>query len=533
MTIVISICRYKELKMKKNTMGLIAALWVVTAAGIIVLAASCTTPGKPPTPRRDTMVPDENGNIVIRNASGVDVALYVNDVYFRSIPRGRTGFVINVADATDPNGTGFRIKAYDNDKKGSITEPSQDALLHGFSMALYPKEDTERQYNLVIPESSQRDKELLASGQEQVLVKFEYPLEDMELGTIFAQVFTGQINSRRNVVTMNPYDKPLYVPMEPGAIQLSVLYEVSLNKNPEPVRFYWPAFNKAAVNASIRVFNTNEIDPVFRIRPVTQMTRVSYIYQEDNFGKVIVKNTGSDPVELKAASISVDGKYGGITKIARSGGGGSDVIPISPIPISFIFDPGPYQFWAEEIGFDAGKRVGTDIEIDVEAGSTYYWIINNRGGSFTQGASKDATGDLLAKLQKLTIRSNPAGAQVKIGIESGVPDEVGRFEKDMGNTDARGLLTIQNAAGDFVSSFPALTAGLTNKNASKVTVQFTVSKDGYIPVTQAINALTLLEADDFKFDDFNLARIASGSDPKAVPTLELVGEDVAKVPAGL
>jgi flagellar hook-associated protein FlgK len=333
---------------------------------------------------------------------------------------------------------------------------------------------------------------------------------------------------------MNPYDKPLYVPMEPGAIQLSVLYEVSLNKNPEPIRFYWPAFNKAAVNASIRVFNTNEVDPVFRLRPVSQMAKVSYIYQEDNFGKVIVKNTGSDPVELKAASISVDGRYGGITRIARSGGGGSDALPVSPIPISFIFDPGPYQFWAEAIGFDAGKRVGTDIEIDIEAGSIYYWIINNKGGSFTQGDSKDATGDLLAKLQTLMIRSNPAGAQVKIKMESGVPDEIGRFEKDIGSTDARGLLTIRNADGDFISSFPGLTQGLTNKNASKVTVQFTVSRDGYIPVTQAINVLTLLEAgEDFKFDDFNLAKIASGADPNAIPTLEFVGEDVARVPAGL
>jgi hypothetical protein len=520
--------------MKKNMTAMVTVLLAVTVAGVIVLVAGCATPGKPATSRRDNMVPDESGNIVIRNAAGVDVAVYVNDVYFRSIPKGRTGFILNVADATDPNGTGFRIKAYDNDSKGSIAEPSQSALLHGFSMALYPKEDTERQYNLVIPESSQRDKELLASGREQVLVRFEYPLEDMQLGTIFAQIFTGQINSRRNVVTMNPYDKPLYVPMEPGAVQLSVLYEVSLNRNPEPVRFYWPAFNKAAVNASIRVFNTNEINPVYRIRPVTQMTKVSYIFQEDNFGKVIVKNTGGDPVELKAASISVDGKMGGITGIARSGGGGSDVIPVSPTPISFIFDPGPYQFWAEEIGFDAGKPVGTPVEIDIEAGSTYHWIINNRGGSFTQGASKDATRDLLVKLQRMTIRSNPAGAQVKIGIESSVPDEVGRFEKDIGNTDARGLLTIQNAAGDFVSSFPALTAGLTNKNASKVTVQFTVSRDGYIPVTQAINVLTLLEAgDDFRFDDFNLAKIASGSDPNAIPTLEFVGEDVARVPAGL
>ncbi|MDR1176010.1 MAG: hypothetical protein LBK83_11145 [Treponema sp.] len=520
--------------MKKNTMGLIAVLLAAAVMGLIALVAGCATPGKPATPTRDTTVPDESGNIVIRNTAGVDVALYVNDVYIRSVPKGRTGFVINVADATDPNGTGFGIKAYDNDKKGSITEPSQSALLHRFSMSLYPKEDTERQYNLVIPESTQRDKELLASGGTQVLVRFEYPLEDMQLGTIFAQIFTGQINSRRNVVTMNPYDKPLYVPFEPGSVQLSVLYEVSLNKDEDPVRFYWPAFNKAAVNASYRVFNTNEVDPVYRIRPVTQMAKVSYIYQEDNFGKVIVKNTGSDAVTLKAARISVDGKYGNITQIARSGGGGSSDIPVSPVPISFTFEPGPYQFWAEETGFDTGKRVGTNVEIDIEAGSTYHWIINNRGGSFTEGASKDATRDLLVKLQKLTIRSNPAGAQVKIGIESGVPDEVGRFEKDIGSTDARGLLTIQNAAGDFVSSFPGLTSGLTNKNASKVTVQFTVSRDGYIPVTQAINVLTLLEAgDDFRFDDFNLARIASGSDPNAVPTLELVGEDVAKVPAGM
>jgi hypothetical protein len=321
--------------------------------------------------------------------------------------------------------------------------------------------------------------------------------------------------------------------MEPGAIQLSVLYEVSLNRNP-PVRFYWPAFNKAAINQSIVVFNTN-VERPFRIEPVSKMTRVSYIYQEDNFGKVIVKNTGTEPVELRVASISVDGKSRGITRIARSGGGGSDVIPVSPIPISFIFDPGPYQFWAEEIGFDAGKPVGTDVEIDIEAGSTYYWIINNRGGSFTEGAEKDAAGDLLARLQKITIKSNPAGAQVRIRVESGVPDEVGRFEKDIGSTDARGLLTIQNAAGDFVSSFPDLAAGLTNKNASRVTVQFTVSRDGYIPVTQAINALTLLEAgDDFRFsEDFNLAKIASGSDPNAIPTLEIVGDAVARVPAGL
>jgi hypothetical protein len=79
-----------------------------------------------------------------------------------------------------------------------------------------------------------------------------------------------------------------------------------------------------------------------------------------------------------------------------------------------------------------------------------------------------------------------------------------------------------------------LTAGLTNKNASKVTVQFTVSREGYIPVTQAINVLTLLETGgDFRFDDFNLAKIASGADPKAIPVLEIMGEDVAWVPAGV
>jgi hypothetical protein len=86
--------------MKKNTRGLIAALLVVTSAGLIALAAGCATPGKPTVPTRDNMVPDDSGNIVIRNSAGVDVAIYVDDMYSRSIPKGRTGFVLNVANAT-------------------------------------------------------------------------------------------------------------------------------------------------------------------------------------------------------------------------------------------------------------------------------------------------------------------------------------------------------------------------------------------------------------------------------------------------
>jgi len=98
---------------------------------------------------------------------------------------------------------------------------------------------------------------------------------------------------------------------------------------------------------------------------------------------------------------------------------------------------------------------------------------------------------------------------VSLGIES-TDANVPSSEEKIGATNAQGEFTGKlSLSGNLIPK-------LTYDNAAKVLIKITVAKDDYVSVSQAINALTILEAgSDFVPDRFELPKAADKNTPGA------------------
>lgn len=486
----------------------------IMAAGIALtlsagLITACLSPGAP-RKAKESWLPDERGNLQLTNTSGKNVAVFINDNYARSLERGKAAFTLDVLDARNPIGTEIDVKIYDRETLGSLNSPAETALMNTFSAALFPPEDQDRLTRIAIPLPTYRDKEGAAAGGRDVLVKFEYPLEDIALGTVTATVFEGQITSRRPFVVMSPQVKPLLVPMEVGFKQISVMYTVATNN--KKTMFYSPNWEEAAVNMSIRAFNTADLNPTYTIKPVDQVAVVTWMYPQDNLGSLIIRNKSSRPVQVDAASLEPGGNRGMLEQIAVGARPGSSALEIGPLATEFQLRPGRYQLSAKQAL--RNTLVAALDNLVVDAGTRYYWIITDSGRALEKDTSLNAATDLNKVIQNWKIRSNIPGAAVSFAVESMDASVKGEAPQVIGNTDAAGELVGSLAAANLVQN-------LTYENAAKVVIKITVAKDGYVSVTQAINALTLIEAgNDFVPARFDLPEAANKNTPGAEYKLE-------------
>jgi hypothetical protein len=491
----------------KRFLGCAALLGVVAVIGMFF---GCTTPGASKK-AKESRLPDPKGNLQMTNSSGKNSDIFVNDVYLRTIEKGKSNFLLDVTSARDPIGTEVLVKIYDHEAVGSLDNPAEDALMNTFVAALFPPDDQDRLMRIYIPIPGQRDKEGGAAGGREVLVKFEYPLEDIALGTVTATAFEGQINSRRPFVVMSPQQKPIMVPMEVGFRQISILYTVVTNNKVN--RFYYPDWNTPGVDESIKTFNTADLNPVYTILPVDQITTVTWMYPKDNLGSLIVKNKSTRPVQLNAANLEPGGKRGLLEQLAMGAAPGSSAMAVSPLAVPFQLRPGQYQLSATP-ALRGGAPVSALDDVIIEAGTQYYWIITDGSSTLQKNTTLSAATDLTKVIQNWKIRSNVPGAQVTLSIDSSDASIKGEVDTVMGNTDNAGELLGTLSAANLVEN-------LTYGNASKVLIKLTVSKEGYVSVTQTINALTILEAgSDFVPDKFNLSEAANKSTPGAEYKLE-------------
>jgi len=395
------------MKKKAILAGLIS---LALAVAVAVTVVSCGTlggaPGAPGKAKKNYL-PDTAGNMLITNGSGKSVDLFVNDVYLRSIPRGGSGFRLNIAAATNPNGTDFMVKVYDEDKVGNLDAPSDEGLLNTFAAALFPSSDASRIMPIQIPEPAYRDQAPSsgAGGDKQdVLVKFSYPFENPRMGTITVVVYRGQVTSRSSVVTLRPQVEPIYVPLPADdPVQLNLLYTVAANNT--ITKFYWPDWeNEIAYNNSIKLY-TNNRTPEFEVKAVDEMTTVTWVYPQNNYGSLMVYNKSTAIQALRAAHIAANGKgEGGIGTIAN---GGANNINIGPVPQTYQFTPGQYVLTATGQGRNS-RSVST--EINFEAGNKYIWIITDGAATLQADKTVNIATNLDKIIQNWKIRSNVPGA---------------------------------------------------------------------------------------------------------------------------
>jgi hypothetical protein len=396
---------------------------------------------------------------------------------------------------------------YDEEKVGNLDAPSEEGLLNTFAAALFPSSDASRIMPIQIPEPAYRDQEPsggAGGSKRDVLVKFSYPYENPRMGTVSVVVYRGQVTSRSTVVVLRPQIEPIYVPLpadEP--VQLNLLYTVAANN--ATTRFYWPDWdNEIAYNGSVIMYGANNRSPEFQVKAVDEMTTVTWVYPQDNYGTLTVYNKSSAIQALRAAHIAANSKgEGGIGTIAN---GGNNNINIGPIPQTYQFTPGQYVLTATGQGRNS-RSVST--EINFEPGTKYTWIITDGTTDLQIDKAANVVADLDRVIQNWKVRSNVPDADVFLGVES-TDANVPSSEQKIGTTNSQGEYSGNlSLSGNLIPK-------LTYDNAAKVLVKITVAKDGYVSVSQAINALTILEArSDFVPDRFELAKAADKNTPGA------------------
>jgi hypothetical protein len=464
---------------------------------VIALMVSCGTPGAPKrAPKNGIWTSDRTGNVKFDNRSGLDADVYIREAYVRSVRKG-TVVLVDVPGA-EANGSQFTIKVYDHDKNIDINNPSEDALITPFTASLRPAGAIDPK-NIRIPEPSYRDTPLTAGASMQdILVEFQYRSEIPTLGSVSAEVIRGQITTGKYLLSLDPQDPPVSVPMEPGFNQFTIRYTV-FNNGKERHFFYPDWSNPKEANAPNTTFDATSLEPKYIIPSVGEIGTITWVGKEDNFAQLKVSNKSSTIVQVEVRDLGLGGREGRIELIALGALSGSGTLAANSAPVPFKMMPGSYRLMAKNARNPA-ITINTIPEIAMEPGTIYTWFITEEGGELNTTAS--ATADLAKIIQNWLIKSDQPGAAVRISVESSDPDVKGFRDYEMGNTDSAGALRSTLSIANII---PSITYG----NAAKVLIKITVEKDGFMPVTQAVNTLSLIQAGPtFTLDEFQLPKKA-------------------------
>jgi hypothetical protein len=482
--------------MKKKSSKLAGWFLLALARGLVLLVVvSCATQGASQRGGRK-LDSDTTGNVKFDNRSGLDSDIYIRGAYERSVQKGAV-VLVDVPNA-EVNGSQFSIKVYNQALNSDINNPSDDALITPFTVSLRPT-GTGDPKTIRIPEPAYRDTPLApGSGMQDVLVEFQYRFEVPTLGSVSAEVIKGQINTGKVLMSLDPSDPPVSVPMEPGWNQFTIRYTV-INNGQERHFFYPNWDNPKEADAANTIFDATELEPRYYIPSVKDIGTITWIGKEDNFAILKMSNKSNSNVQVEVRDLGLGGRQGKIELFAAGGLAGSGTLRVGSPATPFRMTPGKYLLMAKN-AINPAITVNNVPEIAMEAGVTYNWFITDAGGELDTTASVKA--DLANLIQNWFIKSDQPGASVKISVESSDPDVKGFKDYEMGNIDADGVLRSELSIANII---PNVTYG----NAAKVLVKIKVEKDGFMQVTQAVNALALIQAGNtFELDEFRLPKRA-------------------------
>ncbi|MDR1905227.1 MAG: hypothetical protein LBQ88_23475 [Treponema sp.] len=488
---------------------------LLTALMITALITGCVTVGGSGSPdgQKLNWDSDQDGNLKVENISGLDADVYIQSAYVRSVKSG--GNVLINVPGTQASGSQRDVAVYKRAENTDLDTPPDAAALNAFSVSLRPAGSGEKTKIIRIPRPEQGDTQLnVSSGSRDLLVEFSYPFEITTFGSVSAQIIKGQINTGTELGSLDHSDDPVSIPMRAGFNQFTIVYTVV--NNGKFRRFYFPDWeNPVQRDRANTIFLGMDIKQQYFIPPISNIARVSWVGAEDDYATLKIQNKTGKGIQLIVEDQGVNGRRGSIEDFAVGTFVGADTLQADGSR-RFRMNPGSFKLTATDV--TSHQSVADVPEVILDAGTNYTWIIT-LGSSSTLTPETNIRTDLSSLIQRWTITSEPEGAKILLSVES-TDSSVGTFrDKDLGNTGAGGVLTHRVSIADFI---PDITYG----NASKVLVKIRAEKDGYIPVTQAINAKTLIDSgSDFKLDEFKLPRMADQNTAKS-----WVIEDVNWIP---
>jgi hypothetical protein len=166
---------------------------------------------------------DINGNLIVVNQSGFELAIYIDRGYKKTAQSGeRLNILVDYAEDT---GTVVVVDVFYRDRLNNVeTYPTDNrALYFSFAKTVLPPGSPEKVYPIYIRQSGQEE---LAgnTGVGNVLVRFSY--NDCPQVLSAATVFTGSSPNRNPIVMLQNGDT-VSVSMPVGFNQISIEYALS------------------------------------------------------------------------------------------------------------------------------------------------------------------------------------------------------------------------------------------------------------------------------------------------------------------
>jgi hypothetical protein len=96
-----------------------------------MISLNCATPGPIKEPDLESTLnwlPDETGNLFITNETGTDIDIYMNDIYVRSIEKGKRDYILDIP-VSNVYGETYTVKVYSQ---------ASGELIAFFETVLYP-----------------------------------------------------------------------------------------------------------------------------------------------------------------------------------------------------------------------------------------------------------------------------------------------------------------------------------------------------------------------------------------------------------
>jgi hypothetical protein len=462
--------------MKKRILGVTALL-----AAALGLTAGC---GSSPESRTS----DANGNLIVANQSGVELAIYVDREYKKTAKSGeRLNILVDHAEAV---GTIVDVDVFYRDRLDNVeTYPvDNQAKYFSFAKTVRPLGSPERVNPIYIRQLTQEE---LASnaGLGNVLVQFSY--DDYPRVDSAVSVFTGSAMNQNPIVRLQNGDT-MFVPMPVGLNQINIEYALSGRTGVQ--RKAYPQTQTQRNDERFQVYVASDAQEMSHVIPkIVDIFNISYAADSGAVkGTLRVRNDSSQPITIRSAAGTA----------SERNISGQDSIVMRNRRRDFLVDTGEYILRAVDANEGGYREIASVEDIRIEPGMIYYWFIKEQNSAVDARGNMNVSQRIKDLFQTWTIDS-VAGAEISLRIIS-TDRVVQNNQVNLGTTDRNGRLILPGV------DIENLIRGLTTDNARRVTLIISAEKEGYESASQSIGAYALLTTgQEFRPERFDLKRTAS------------------------
>jgi hypothetical protein len=469
---------------------------ILAAVMVFGLAVGCGSSPASQTSGSESRTSDANGNLLVANRSGVELAIYVDRGYKKTAKPGERLSIL--IDYAEDSGTKVDVEVFRRDRLDNVeTYPTDDrAIYYSFPKVVRPLGSPVKAVPINIPQLTQEE---LASnaGVGNVLVQFSY--NDYPQVNSTAEVFTGSSVSKHIIASLEN-GETWFSPMPVGLNPINIEYSLGgAGRRSGPGKAY-PQTQTQRNDDRFLVYVPSDAQEMSHVVPkISDIFKLSYASDSAvTRGTLRIRNDSSQPIAIRSATGTA----------SERDISGQDSIVMRNRRRDFLVDSGEYILRAVDANEGGYRELARIDDIRIEPGMIYYWFIKEQNSTIDTLVNMNVSRQIKDLFQTWTMDS-VAGAEISLRIVS-TDRGVRNNQVNLGTTDRNGQLILPSV------DIENLIRGLTTDNARRVTLTISAEREGYESASQSISAYTLLTAgQEFRPERFDLKRIPAPAEGAA------------------